>query len=385
MNSVPSINELFVSFFRLGWTAFGGPAMVVHIRKMVVEQKQWVDEATFRNGVALCQMLPGATAMQTAAYVGFKTRSVFGAGASFIGFGLPAFLIMTVLSVLYVKGHTLPPIISAFKGLQAVVVAIVANATFSFGKAWLKDWRGAFIALTAAAMYGLGINPMLVIIIAAICGMSMQSKVNSTAMLTTIAPGHPYSPKSFLLIILFAAIAFVLLFTFSRPLFDLAFLMSRIDLFAFGGGFSALPIMFNEIVHVRGWLDSLTFLNGIALGQFTPGPIVITATFIGYLLYGYSGAITATFFIFLPSFILVIVLEPYFARLQRTRYFNRAIRGILYSFVGLLLSVVVHFALNITWDAARILFATATFIALIFNVQLPWIILVGTVLSVIIF
>ncbi len=384
MNSAPSIKELFFSFFKLGWTAFGGPAMVVHIRKMAVEQKQWLDEATFRNGVALCQMLPGATAMQTAAYVGFKTRSVFGAGASFIGFGLPAFLIMTVLSVLYVNGHSLPPMISAFKGLQCIVIAIVANATFTFGKAWLKDWKGIFIALTAAAMYGLSLNPMLVIIIAAICGMGMQSKENSASMRTT-APEQSYSPKSFLVIILFAAIAFALLFVFSKNLFGLAFLMSRIDLFAFGGGFSALPIMFNEIVNVRGWLDSLTFLNGIALGQLTPGPIVITATFIGYLLYGFPGAITATIFIFLPSFILVIALEPYFARLQRSLYFNRAIRGILYSFVGLLLSVVVHFALNITWDIARMLFATGTFIALIFNVQLPWIILVGIVLSVIVF
>jgi len=358
--------------------------MVVHIRKMVVEQKQWLDEATFRNGVALCQMLPGATAMQTAAYIGFKTRSVFGAGASFIGFGLPAFLIMIVLSVLYVKGHTLPPMISAFKGLQAMVVAIVANAAFVFGKAWLKDWRGAFIALTAAVMFGFGINPILVIIVATICGMGILSKENNTSIQTTV-PQHPYFPKSFLLIILFAAIAFVLLFIFSRPLFDLAFLMSRIDLFAFGGGFSALPIMFNEIVYDRGWLDSLTFLNGIALGQLTPGPIVITATFIGFLLYGYPGAITATIFIFLPSFILVISLEPYFARLQSSPYFNRAIRGILYSFVGLLLSVVIQFALNIPWDAGRILFAAGTFIALIFNVQLPWLILIGTVLSVIMF
>ena len=384
MNSAPSIKELFFSFFRLGWTAFGGPAMVVHIRKMAVEQKRWLDEATFRNGVALCQMLPGATAMQTAAYVGLKTRSVFGAGASFIGFGLPAFLIMTLLSVLYINGHALPFVISAFKGLQAMVVAIVANAAFTFGKTWLKDWRGTFIALMAAAMYGLGLNPILVIIVAAICGMGMLSKENSTTLQTT-APEHLSFPKSFLLIILFAAIAFALLFVFSKNLFELAFLMSRIDLFAFGGGFSALPIMFNEIVHVRGWLDSLTFLDGIALGQITPGPIVITATFIGFLLYGYPGAITATIFIFLPSFILVIGLEPYFARLQRIRYFNRAIRGILYSFVGLLLSVVVHFALNISWDAARILFAAGTFIALLFNVQLSWLILIGAGLSVIVF
>jgi len=384
LNSTPSIKELFFSFFKLGWTAFGGPAMIVHIRKMAVEQKHWLDETTFRDGVSLCQMIPGATAMQTVAYVGLKTRSVFGAGASFIGFGLPAFLIMIVLSAAYAKGHTLPLMISAFKGLQVIVTAIVANAAFTFGKTWLKDWRGVFITLMAAVMFGLGINPILVIIAAAICGLGLHSKDNGPSI-QAIVPEHRYPYKSFSYIILLAAIVLALLFIFRRPLFDLAFLMSRIDLFAFGGGFSSLPIMFNEVVHVRGWLDSLTFLDGIALGQITPGPIVITATFIGYLLHGYSGAIIATIFIFLPSFILVIALEPYFAKLQRSRYFNRAIRGILYSFVGMLLSVVIHFALNITWDIPRILLAIVTFTALIFNVKLPWIILAGVIVSVIVF
>jgi len=358
--------------------------MVVHIRKMVVEQKQWLNDATFRNGVALCQMIPGATAMQTAAYAGFKARSIFGAGASFIGFALPAFLIMVVLAAAYAKGHSLPPIISVFKGLQVIVTAIVANATLTFGKIWLKDWRGIFVTLMAAAMFGLGINPVLIIITAAICGLGLHGKENTPSIQAIAAEqSHPY--KSLLFILLLAAIALVLLFIFRRPLFDLAFLMSRIDLFAFGGGFSALPIMFNEVVHVRGWLDSLTFLDGIALGQITPGPIVITATFIGYLLYGYFGALVATIFIFLPSFILVIALEPYFAKLQRSRYFSRIIRSILYSFVGMLLSVVIHFALNITWDIPRILLAIAAFTALVCNVKLPLIILAGVIFSVFVF
>jgi len=384
LNKTPSIKELFFSFFTLGWTAFGGPAMVVHIRQMVVEQKQWLNEATFRNGVALCQMIPGATAMQAAAYAGFKTKSVLGAGVSFIGFALPAFLIMIVLSAAYAQGHSLPPIMSAFKGLRVIITAIVANATLTFGKIWLKDWRGIFVTLMAAAMFGLGINPALIIITAAICGLGLHGKENTPSIQAIAAEqSHPY--KSLLFILLLAAIALVLLFIFRRPLFDLALLMSRIDLFAFGGGFSALPIMFNEVVHVRGWLDSLTFLDGIALGQITPGPIVITATFIGYLLYGYFGAIVATIFIFLPSFILVIALEPYFAKLQRSRYFSRIIRSILYSFVGMLLSVVIHFALNITWDIPRILLAIATFTALVCNVKLPWIIIAGVIVSVFVF
>jgi len=358
--------------------------MIVHISKMAIEEKQWLDETTFRNGVALCQMIPGATAMQAAAYVGLKARSVLGAVASFIGFALPAFLIMITLSAAYAKGHSLPPIISAFQGLQVIVTAIVANAAFTFGKTWLKDWQGIFIALMAAAMFGLSINPILVIIAAAICGLGLHSKENSPSIQVSV-PKHRYPYKPVLFILLLAAIAFALLFIFHRRLFDLAFIMSRIDLFAFGGGFSSLPIMLNEVVHIRGWLDSITFMDGIALGQITPGPIVITATFIGFLLYGYSGAIIATIFIFLPSFVLVIALEPSFANLQRSRYFNRAVRGILYSFVGMLLSVVIHFALNITWDIPRILFAIATFTALVFNIKLPWIILIGVIVSVVVF
>lgn len=103
--------------------------MVAYIRKMAVERKQWLDEETFRDGVALCQTLPGATAMQAAAYVGLRARGTIGAGTSFIGFGLPAFLLMIALSALYASTHTLPAVVSAFGGLQAIIVAIVANAT----------------------------------------------------------------------------------------------------------------------------------------------------------------------------------------------------------------------------------------------------------------
>ena len=106
--------------------------MVPYIGKMAVEQKKWLDEETFRGGVALCQTAPGATAMQTAAYVGFRAGGVAGAAASFIGFGLPAFLLMVGLSAFYVCSQTLPPAVSVFNGLQTVVVAIVANATESF-------------------------------------------------------------------------------------------------------------------------------------------------------------------------------------------------------------------------------------------------------------
>ena len=147
----------------------------------------------------------------------------------------------------------------------------------------------------------------------------------------------------------------LLLFLFERKLFDLAAIMFRIDLFAFGGGFASVPLMFHEIVEMRSWMDAQTFLNGIALGQITPGPIVITATFVGYIVYGLLGAIVATVSVFLPSFMIIVGVVPYFDRLRNSIYFARAIRAILCSFVGLLLTVTFRFASNISWDVPRVL------------------------------
>ena len=300
MSKTPSIQEIFGSFFRLGLTAFGGPAMVAQIRKMAVGKKEWLSDASFRDGVALCQMVPGATAMQAAAYVGLRSRGIRGAAASFIGFGLPACILMLILSALYARAHALPAVVSVFSGLQVVVVAIVAHAAFTFGKTWLKEWRGVLIALAAAVMFGFGVHPIGVILAAGLCGLGFYHRQSFPPAVVS-GDQKPYSLRPLPVILLITALVFVLLFLFQRQFFDLAFLMTKVDLFAFGGGFSSLPLMFNEVVHVRAWMDSLTFLDGIALGQVTPGPIVITATFIGYLQYGLPGGVIATVFIFLPS------------------------------------------------------------------------------------
>ena len=119
-NPNPSLFQLFISFLRLGATAFGGPAMVAYIRKMAVEKNRWLDDQSAHDGVAFCQTIPGATAMQMSAYVGLRAKGVAGAAVSFIGFGLPAFLFIMILSALYARTHTLPAVVSAFNGLQAI-------------------------------------------------------------------------------------------------------------------------------------------------------------------------------------------------------------------------------------------------------------------------
>ena len=378
----PSLPQLFISFLRLGITAFGGPSMVAYIRRMAVERKQWLDEETFQNGVGLCQTIPGATAMQVAAYVGFRARGTIGAGVSFIGFGLPAFLLMLTLSALYTYSHALPAVVSAFSGLQAIIVAIVANATVSFGRTSLKTWKRVIIAGVAAALFGLGVNPIVVILLAAFVGLVLvENKSQSTR--SSVDPNTTdHSARPLLFLLTAAVIWFLLLFLLQPTLFDLAALMFRIDLFAFGGGFASVPLMYHEIVEVRQWMDGPTFLNGIVLGQVTPGPIVITATFAGYWMYRLLGGLVATVSVFLPSFIMVVGLVPYFDKLRTSPYFNKVIGGILCSFVGLLLTVTFRFAGNVQWDIRRLILAGAAFVALLLKVDILWVVVIGTIISV---
>lgn len=378
----PSLFYLFTSFLRLGATAFGGPAMIAYMRNMAVEKNHWLDDKTARDGIALCQTIPGATAMQMSAYIGFRARGVGGAAASFVGFGLPAFLFMMILSALYARTHTLPSVVSIFNGLQAIVVALVANAALSFGRTSMKSWKNVINALIAAGLFWLKINPILVIIIAAFSGVILYHKQPLSPAVSPTNKAH--APKSLLLIVLVTAIGFTAFYFLDRKLFDLATLMFRIDLLAFGGGFSSVPLMFYEIVEVRSWLDSPTLLNGIALGQVTPGPIVITATFIGYLLHGFWGGFVATVSVFLPSFMIVIAIVPYFDRMRTSPYFKRILTGILCSFVGLLLTVTVRFASNIPWDLSRLLVAGGAFVALLMKVDILWVVLIGTGISLIV-
>jgi len=379
----PSLTMLFVSFLRLGITAFGGPAMIAYIRKMAVTQKKWLDEASFQDGVALCQVIPGATAMQMAAYVGLKVRSVRGAALCYIGFGLPAFFLMMALSVLYAVTHALPAVVSIFSGLQAVIVAVVANAVASFGKTSLKNWKNVLVSGIAAGLFWLMVNPVLIILLAAFLGMLLSSRQKAG-----LRKGHDIkiSPttRPLLFLLLVAVSGFALLYFLQKDLFQLAILMSRIDLIAFGGGFASIPIMFHEIVKVRAWMDGPTFLNGIILGQFTPGPIVITATFVGFLVHGLAGAIVSTLAIFMPSFLVLVGVAPHFERLRTSPWFARAVGGILCSFVGLLLTVTIRFALNVHWDFPRIALAGAAFAALIFKLDILWVVLAGTAVSVLV-
>jgi chromate transporter len=291
---------------------------------------------------------------------------------------------MVVLSILYTHTHNISAVISTFSGLQALIVAVVANAAISFGKTSLKNWRNALIAIIAAGLFGLMVNPAVIILMAALLGILLNGRQHVQARAPRIA-GVPQTTIQLTVLFLIGVIAFGALYFFQKPLFRLASLMSKIDLLAFGGGFASVPLMFHEVVEARSWMDGSTFLDGIVLGQFTPGPIVITATFVGYLVNGLLGALVATIAIFLPSFLLVIGVTPYFDRLRASPHFVKAVGGILCSFVGLLVTVTIRFGFNVHWDAAHIILCTAAFGALLLNLDILWVVLAGTAISAFVF
>ena len=383
MTQNATIAHLFLSFLRLGATAFGGPAMIAHIREMSVDRNKWLDGKAFKDGVILSQFIPGATAMQTAAYVGFRLKGIPGALAAFIGFGLPAFLLMLFLSSLYVKYHSVPHIASLFSGLQVVVVAIVLNAAYTFGRSTLKNFRDEVTALAAAVLYGAGLSPVIVILAAAIAGIIFYR--NNAILAASVKENSRHFSKQFLvlLVVLSSALAGLYLVNFS--LFNLAALMMKIDLFAFGGGFASVPLMLHEIVKVRGWMDTKTFMDGIALGQVTPGPIVITSTFVGYLIHGIGGAVIASIAVFTPSFVILVFATPFFDKLKNSPFFARATKGILASFIGLLFFVFVRFAMAVPWDVIRTLLAVAVFAALLIKMDTLYIVLTSAIISLVVF
>ena len=376
-----SVAHLFLSFLRLGLTAFGGPTMVAYIGELSIKKKKWLDPETFKNGVALCQSIPGATAIQVAAYVGLKVRGISGAAATYIGFGLPAFLFMLVLSWAYMRLENLPWVISLFSGLQVIVVAMVANAAYTFGRGAVKHYLDAVIALLSAASFWYGISPFIVILCAALFGMIAFRTIQSGGS-HDIDTAHKGFIKQFFVPILIIAVFMILIFTANRGWFTLALLMMKVDLFAFGGGFASIPLMLQEVVNVRGWMDSKTFMDGIALGQVTPGPIVITATFVGFFTYGPAGAVIATIAMFSPSFVLLILGEHIFSRLRRSTLFNRATKGILASFVGLLLFVTIKFAAAVPWDILRLVVVAAVIAAFLKKIDILYIVLAGALISI---
>ncbi len=376
----PSYRQLFFTFFRIGITAFGGLAMTAHIRKHIVDKTKWLDGNTFDSGLALCQLIPGAIVMQLVAYIGLKKKGIPGAVISFIAFGLTSFLVMLALSVLYKHSQNIAVVEKVLSGLRIIIVAIVANAAYLFGKKNFENVNDWIIAILAAGLFSTKLHPAFVLVIAAFAGLIITNK-----NLDRPIKVDRIKTFKFFLIVLISILAIVgILFVFNKEYFNLTTIMLRIDLFSFGGGLASIPIMYHELVEVFGWFDKKTFMDGVVLGQVTPGSIIIAATFFGYMHFGFLGSFFATACVFIPSFLILMGIIPFFDKLRSYPQFNKVINGILCSFVGLLAVVTYRFTNGIDWSIFHISLALIAFILLIRKVDVIWIILGEVAISLII-
>lgn len=377
----PSLARIFICFLRLGLTAFGGPAMVPYIRAMAVDREQWVSEETFRLGMAVTQVIPGATAMQVAAYVGLRSRGGPGALAAYLGFGLPAFLLMLGLTMLYASTRDVPMLVAAFKGLQVVVVALVLHAAVNFAQRYLDSLTAKILACLSGVWLGLKGNPIAALVAVCIVAVFLlkEEQGNFFPDGASKPVGRPLLSAGVFTGI-FAVFLGVLLWGWPE-LGSLGLLMAKIDCFAFGGGYVSLPLMLHEVVEARQWLTPGQFMDGLALGQITPGPIVITGTFVGYLKNGLAGAVVATIAVFTPSLIFTCAVTPFADKLAGSPLARRAFRGSLITLVGLMAAVAARLGMGVEWGVAETVLGLISFLALRLGVDILWIVLSGALAS----
>jgi len=385
-----SFGLLFKRFLKIGATAYGGPAIAGQMKKTIVKDLRWMKEQEFMQGVALCQLIPGATFVQLSTYIGYRLRGIWGAFICAIAFVLPAFFLLLVLSTLYFGLGNLWFIQALFKGLGAIVMAIVLNALVNFGKPIFKDWKGILIAAFSFLGFLFRLNTVLVFILAAGAALLLRPAV-AKPVPASPPEGQRSTPQvkgDYLFLVALAALIaaiFAICSFLNAELFSLSLTLSKTGALAFGGGFTIIPLIQYEVVDKYQWVSTKEFLDGIAMGQVTPGPIMITATFLGYKLSGFWGALMATLAIFSPAFFIVTLLIPRYDRVRGMTAVRTMEQGILASFIGMLGLVLYNFGRTTFVDMPSVIFTLGAFLALLKKVDLAYILLTGAILSILLF
>jgi chromate transporter len=366
----------------LGLTSYGGPAMVGYVWEVMVDRRGWLKPKDFAEGLALCQAIPGATLTQVVSYVGLFLRGPAGAAAAAACFILPGAVLVLILSALYFHWQTLPLVQTLSRGAAAVVVAILAYSCLRLTRTTLPTLPGLAIAVAACLAYLLRVNALLVIIGAAGVGwLTWRSRPEPEA-----APeaGRDFegAGKFTWAMLAVGTIAGLLGMWMTVPgLARLCLALLGIGAVAFGGGYSMIPLIQQQVVDTLGLVSTRVFMDGIALGQITPGPIMLTATFLGFAGWGVPGALLATLAIFLPSWVILVVAAPRFQVWSRRGRAQALIRGVVASFIGMLLSLLVRFGNLALVDLPSVLLTALAFATLLLGVDLPLVIAGGLVLA----
>ncbi|MEW5701802.1 MAG: chromate efflux transporter [Candidatus Zixiibacteriota bacterium] len=381
-----TLRELARTFFFLGLTSYGGPAIVAQIRQTIL-RKGWLTDSDLQDSLAFCQMLPGPVAVQFGEHIGWRLRGGRGAVVALVFYMLPTFILMLVLSAVYFRIGEVPLVVAVLKGLRAATVGIIVNAIISMSRPAISHWRAIPIALASAAGFLLHVNVILVLAGAGVAGALLlpRGRVGAQTSVNGAAPAVRY--RRVVLWAVVVVVAFVMLIVLSGKLGpsypSLGTAMTKVNLLAFGGGYTAIALMYDQVVTAYKWLSRPEFLDGLALGQITPGPVIITATFIGYKVGGVIGAVFATVCVILPSAVLLVVLAPQFVRLRRIDIMGRVVRGLLAAFIGMLLFVLWQVASVGMTEPLTLVLAIGSVIALRFVSNPIWVVLGAMVVTLV--
>ena len=389
--AMPSLKQAFWYWFKLGFISFGGPAgQIAIMHHDLVEKKRWISEKRFLHALNYCMVLPGPEAQQLATYIGWlmhKTPGGLIAGGLFV---LPSLLILMVLSYIYMQFGHLPAVAGVLYGIKPAVVAIVLFAAYRIGARALKNralWGIAitsFVAITffkipfpvivvLAALTGLMINHYLPSLFAHSAGHKTNQKDFGNAVIDddTPTPIHAkFSTKTFvkLLVIgfsiwLVAMAVLIVQYGLDSTLTQMGWFFTKAALLTFGGAYAVLPYVFQGAVTHYHWLTATQMMDGLALGETTPGPLIMVVTFVGFvggwgqpfmgegslLLSAVLAACVVTFFTFLPSFIFIFVGAPFIESSQNNLKLSAPLTAITAAVVGVIASLAIFFAMHIFW------------------------------------
>ena len=324
-HQMPSWREVFLYFLFLGFVNIGGPvAQITMMFNHMVEKRRWLSKDRFIKIMAFCHMLPGPEALQLAIYIGYLKRKVRGGILAGLTFILPGAIAMIVLSWLYVRYGKLPQVVDALYVLKPAVLGIIAAGIIKLGRAAIRNFFLAVLLVGAfLAMRFSGINFLLILLIAGVLNLIVDQGW------PLVKKGAPTLPA------MIGGLGLFLPLGDSR-LFQIAWLFLKTGLLSFGGAYASLVFVQRGAVEHYHWLSDGQLLDGVALSVATPGPFMLFTTFVGYLASGITGAVLATFFVFLPSFIFVIGGAHYVEKVRENRPIQAFLAGVSAAVVGVI-------------------------------------------------
>lgn len=373
-NSRPNnLLELTLLFLRLGFTAFGGPAAHIGmLHEEVVRRRKWLGEQQFLDLLGATNLIPGPNSTEMCIHIGFLRGGWPGliiAGSCFI---LPAMLIVTALAWVYVKYSSTPAAEWLMYGITPVVMSIIAKALWDLGRKAIKNLLYAIVGFAAFALYFLHINELYLLFAGGLFTMLADNyqRLKSTNLKSL------FPPMTLLYLPVLAST------TFSLPLLFLTFL--KIGSVLYGSGYVLFAFMHADFVERLGWLTEQQLIDAIAVGQFTPGPLFTSATFVGYLLGGVPGALIATLGIFLPAFIFVAISNPLIPKMRRSPWVSSLLDGVIVASLGLMSAVTVELARAALVDPLTILVAIVALVLLLkFKLNATWLVLGGALVGLV--